>query len=187
MTTLHTFADHDVTLEMDSVALWELEHGEELGLGGASEAVVGELGHDGGVWAAPAVHQLHCCVNIREAEAPPDRHPEAAVIVSERCEPCKVPGVSVVSSPLVSASPQHPVMDHLLNILCVRVKVKQPVETTSASCQFLTKSSETMRYLYYIDLQLGTESQQPAFASAEEITAFPSLFMPQQNYYQCER
>ena len=83
MTTLHTFADHDVTLEMDSVALWELEHGEELGLGGAGEAVVRELGHDGGVWAAPAVHQLHRGVDIGEAEAPPDRHPEAAVIVGD--------------------------------------------------------------------------------------------------------
>ena len=56
---------------MDSVALWELEDGEELGLGGASEAVVGELGHDGGVQAAPAVHWLHCGVDIGEAEAPP--------------------------------------------------------------------------------------------------------------------
>ena len=126
MTTLHTFADHDVTLEMDSVALWELEHGEELGLGSASEAVVGELGHDGGVWAAPAVHQLHCGVDIGEAEAPPTSR---SCCHSGRCGPCKVPGVSVVSSPLVSASPQHPVMDHLLNILCVRVKVKQLVET----------------------------------------------------------
>ena len=83
MTTLHTFADHDVTLEIDSVALWELEHGEELGLGGASEAVVGELGHDGGVQAAPAVHQLHCGVDIGEAEASPGRHPEAAVILGD--------------------------------------------------------------------------------------------------------
>jgi len=49
-------------------------------MGSVSEAVVGELGHDGGVWAAPAVHQLHCGFNIREAEAPPDCHPEAAVI-----------------------------------------------------------------------------------------------------------
>ena len=48
---LHTFPDNDVTLKIDSVSLWEIEHkhGEEFGLGGASEAVVGELGHDGGV------------------------------------------------------------------------------------------------------------------------------------------
>ena len=102
MTTLHTFADHDVTLEMDSVALWDLDHGEELGLSGASEAVVGELGHDGGVWAAPAVHQLHCGVNIREAEAPPDRHPEAAVIVRD-VSPAKCQ-VSVLS-PVPSCLP----------------------------------------------------------------------------------
>ena len=68
---------------MDAVTLGELEHGEELGLGGAGEAVVGELGHDGGVGAAPAVHQLHRGVDIGEAEAPPDRHPEAAVIVGD--------------------------------------------------------------------------------------------------------
>ena len=81
--TMTTFADHDVTLEMDSVALWDLDHGEELGLGSASEAVVGELGHDGGVRAAPAVHRLHCGVDIGEAEASPDRHPEAAVILGD--------------------------------------------------------------------------------------------------------
>ena len=80
---LHTFPDNDVTLKIDSVSLWEIEHkhGEEFGLGGASEAVIGELGHDDGVWAAPAVHQLHCGVDIEEAEAAPDRNPEAAVIV----------------------------------------------------------------------------------------------------------
>ena len=36
---------------MDSVTLWELEHGEELRLGRASQAVVGERGQDGGVGA----------------------------------------------------------------------------------------------------------------------------------------
>ena len=78
-----TFADDDVTLEMDAVTLGELEHGEELGLGGASDTVIGELGHDGGVGAAPAIHQLHRGVHVGEAEAPPDRHPEAAVIVRD--------------------------------------------------------------------------------------------------------
>lgn len=59
-----TFTDDNVALEVDSVALWKLEHGEELGLGGAGETVVAELGHDGGVRAARPVHQLHRGVHV---------------------------------------------------------------------------------------------------------------------------
>ena len=92
---------------MDSVTLWELEHGEELRLGRASQAVVGERGQDGGVGApghiiiiiiyyylllllyllllsSPGlVHQLHRGVAVGEAEAPPHSHPEAAVIARD--------------------------------------------------------------------------------------------------------
>ena len=96
---------------MDSVTLGELEHGEELRLGRASQAVVGERGQDGGVGApgyhyyyhyyylllllllssinillllSPGlVHQLHRGVAVGEAEAPPHSHPEAAVIARD--------------------------------------------------------------------------------------------------------
>ena len=44
-----TFTDDDVTLEVNSVALWELEHGVEFGLGGALKAVVLEFGQNVGV------------------------------------------------------------------------------------------------------------------------------------------
>ena len=43
---------------MDSVTLGELEHGEELRLGRASQAVVGERGQDGGV-GAPGYHHYY--------------------------------------------------------------------------------------------------------------------------------
>ena len=58
MTRLHgagfdslTFADDDVALEVDPVALRELEHGVELGLGGALDPVVLELRQDVRIWA----------------------------------------------------------------------------------------------------------------------------------------
>ena len=44
-----TFADDDVTLEVNPVALWELEHGVEFGLGGALKAVVLEFGQNVGI------------------------------------------------------------------------------------------------------------------------------------------
>ena len=43
-----TFADDYVTLEVNPVALRELEHGVKLGLGGSLQTVVLELGQD--VW-----------------------------------------------------------------------------------------------------------------------------------------
>ncbi len=41
-----TFADDDVALKVDPVALRELEHGVQLGLGGALDPVVLELRQD---------------------------------------------------------------------------------------------------------------------------------------------
>ena len=76
-----TFTNHNVALEVDSVALRELEHGEQFGLRSARPAVVLELRHDGPVRAAPLVHQLHRGVLVREAEASPHLHAEASVVV----------------------------------------------------------------------------------------------------------
>ena len=54
------------------------------------------------VQAAPAVHRLNCGVDIGEAEAPPDQHPEAAIIMGD-VSPAKYQ-VSVLS-PVPSCLP----------------------------------------------------------------------------------
>ena len=64
MSSQLTLADHNVALEVDSVAFGKLEHGEQFGLSSASLAVVLELRHDGPVWTASVVYQLHCGIEV---------------------------------------------------------------------------------------------------------------------------
>ncbi len=68
-----TFADDDVALEVDPVALWELEHGVELGLGGALDPVVLELRQDVRI-GAPEMEQFkinyHLLFNLKLTPLP---------------------------------------------------------------------------------------------------------------------
>ena len=65
-------------MEVYSIALWKLEHGEELGLRDAPELVVYKIGHDVGVGTASVVDQLNGVVGVAEAEATLDFHSKFA-------------------------------------------------------------------------------------------------------------
>ena len=75
---MDTFANQDVTLEVNPVAARKLEHGIQLCLCDSAETVVDKVGHDLRVWAASFIHKLDSVVGVTEAEAALDFHAKLA-------------------------------------------------------------------------------------------------------------